>query len=98
MDPVVEGDQVWAAWWQHKARRSHGQELMHGSGSQPESACGVCGGSPQNHRVAWLSHKTKTGGSAGGDEIRARREASMKGDTRRDRGACVRRTRTAAKA
>jgi hypothetical protein len=26
--------------------------------------------------VTWLSHKTKTGGSAGGDRIRARREAS----------------------
>jgi hypothetical protein len=26
--------------------------------------------------VTWLSHKTKTGGSAGGDGIRARREAS----------------------
>jgi hypothetical protein len=27
-------------------------------------------------RVTWLSHKTKTGGSADGDGIRARREAS----------------------
>jgi hypothetical protein len=27
-------------------------------------------------RVTWLSHKTKIGGSAGGDGIRARREAS----------------------
>jgi hypothetical protein len=26
--------------------------------------------------VTWLSHKTKTGGSAGGDWIRARRETS----------------------
>jgi hypothetical protein len=51
---------------------------MQGSGSQPESARGVCGGPPQNHRVTWLSHKTKTGGSAGGDEIRARRDASKR--------------------
>jgi hypothetical protein len=29
-------------------------------------------------RVTWLSHKTKTGGSAGGDGIRARREASKR--------------------
>jgi hypothetical protein len=43
-----------------------------GSGSRPESARGVCGGSPENHPVTWLSHKTKTGGSAGGDGIRAR--------------------------
>jgi hypothetical protein len=52
-----------------KARRSHGQEPVQGSGSRPESACGVCGGSPQNCQVTWLSHKTKTEGSAGGDEI-----------------------------
>jgi hypothetical protein len=31
-----------------KARRSHGQELVQGSGSRLESACRVCGGSPQN--------------------------------------------------
>jgi hypothetical protein len=59
-----------------KARRSCKQEPVQGSGSRPESARGVCGGSPQNCRVTWLSHKTKTGGSAGGDGIRACREAS----------------------
>jgi hypothetical protein len=59
-----------------KARQSRGQELVQGSGSRPESAHGVCGGSPQNCQVTWLSHKTKTGGSTGGDGIRARREAS----------------------
>jgi hypothetical protein len=48
---------------------------VQGSGSRPESARGVCGGSPQNHRVTWLSPKTKSGGSAGGDGIWARREA-----------------------
>jgi hypothetical protein len=52
-----------------KARQSRGQELVQGSSSRPESARGVCGGSPQNRRVTWLSHKTKTGGSAGGDGI-----------------------------
>jgi hypothetical protein len=61
-----------------KARRSHGQEPMQGSGSRPKSARGVCGGSPQNRRVTWLSHKTKTGGSTGRDGIRARREASKR--------------------
>jgi hypothetical protein len=50
---------------------------VQGSGSRPESARGVCSGSSENHRVTWLSHKTKTGGSAGGDGIRARREASL---------------------
>jgi hypothetical protein len=61
-----------------KARRSRGQEPVQGSGSRPESARGVCGGSPQNRQVTWLSHKTKTGGSAGGDGIRARRDASKR--------------------
>jgi hypothetical protein len=45
-----------------------------------------------------LSHKTKTGGSAGGDRIRARREASMPVETWRDRRACVGRMWTAATA
>jgi hypothetical protein len=76
-----------------KARRSRGQEPVQGSGSRPESAHGVCGGSLQNRRVTWLSHKTKIGGSAGGDGIWARREASMLADTWRDRRACVGRTR-----
>jgi hypothetical protein len=81
-----------------KARRSPGQEPVQGSGSRLEFARGVCGGSPETRRVTWLSHKTKTGGSAGGDRIRARREASMLVDTWRDRRACVGRTRTAATA
>jgi hypothetical protein len=69
-----------------------------GSGSRPESARGVCGGSLENRRVTWLSHKTKTGGSAGEDVIRARREASMLADTWRDRRACVGRMRSSATA
>jgi hypothetical protein len=81
-----------------KARRSRQSEPVQGSGSQPESARGVCGGSPENRRVTWLSHKTKTGGSAGGDGIRARREASMPADASRDRRTCVGRTRSVAKA
>jgi hypothetical protein len=72
-----------------KATWSHGQEPVQGSGSRPESARGVCGSSPQNRRVTWLSHKTKIGGSAGGDGIRARREALMSVDAWRDRRACV---------
>jgi hypothetical protein len=57
-----------------------------------KSAHGLCGGSPLNRQVTWLSHKTKTGGSAGKDGIRARREALMPVDTRRDHGACIERT------
>jgi hypothetical protein len=78
-----------------KARRSHGQEPVQGSGSRLESARGVCGASPENRRVICLSHKTKTKGSAGGDGIWARREASMPADVWRDRRACVGRTRSA---
>jgi hypothetical protein len=81
------------AW---KARRIRRLEPVQGSGSKPKSARGVCGGSPQNHRITWLSHKTKTGGSAGGDGIRARREASMPADEWRDHRAYVGRTQSAA--
>jgi hypothetical protein len=81
-----------------KPRQSRRSEPVQGSGSQPESARGVCGGSPENRRVTLLSHKTKTGGSAGGDGIWTRREASMPADTWRDHRACVRRTRSPATA
>jgi hypothetical protein len=47
--------------------------------------CGGCtesaGFTAVHHKtvgVTWLSHKTKTGGSAGEDGIRARREASKR--------------------
>jgi hypothetical protein len=79
-----------------KARWSHGQEPVHGSDSRPDSARGVCSGSPQNRRVTWLSHKTKTGGSAARDGIRAPREPSMSADTWRDHKAWIGRTRTTA--
>jgi hypothetical protein len=81
-----------------KARRSRRLEPVQSSGSQRESARGVCGGSPENRRVTWLSHKTKAGGLAGGDGIRARREASMPADAWRDHRACVGRTQSAATA
>jgi hypothetical protein len=81
-----------------KARRSRRSESVQGSGSSPESARGVCGSSLENRRVTWLSHKTKIGGSAGGDGIRASQEASMPADAWRDRRACVGRTRSAATA
>jgi hypothetical protein len=62
-----------------KARRSRRPELMQGSGARPESARGVCGDSPENHRVTWLSHKTKTRGlgaetgSGRAEKLRCRR-------------------------
>jgi hypothetical protein len=45
-------------------------------------------------QVTWVNNKTKTGGSASGDGIRARREASMLADTWRDRRAYIKRTQT----
>jgi hypothetical protein len=81
-----------------KARRSHGQEQVQGRGSRLESTRGVSGGSPENSRVTWLSHQTKTGGSAGRDGIRAHREASIPADAWRDRRSCVGRTQSAATA
>jgi hypothetical protein len=61
-----------------KATRSRGKEPVHGSDSRPESARRVCNGSPQDRRVTWLSHKTKTRCSAGRDRIWARWEASKR--------------------
>jgi hypothetical protein len=81
-----------------KSKTKSSIEPVQGSGLQPESARGVCGGSPENRWVTWLSHKTKTGGSAGGDGIRVRHEASMPADAWRDRRACVGRMRSAAMA
>jgi hypothetical protein len=81
-----------------KARRSHGQEPVQGSGSRPESARVVCSSSPENCRVTWLSRKTKIAGSAGGDGIRAGREASMPADAWRDRRACIVRMQSVATA
>jgi hypothetical protein len=71
---------------------------VRGSGSRLEYARGVCGDSPKNYRVIWSRHKTKTRGSAGGEGIRARREASLPTDAWRDRKDCIGRTRSAAKA
>jgi hypothetical protein len=81
-----------------KARQSRRSESMQGSGSQLKPACGVCGCSPENRRVTWFSHKTKTRGSAGRDGIRACREVSMPADAWRDRRACIGRTRSTATA
>jgi hypothetical protein len=81
-----------------KAGRSLEQKPVQGSGSRLESACGVCGSSPQNRCVTWLSHKTRTEGLAGGDGIRARQEASMPADKWQDHRVCIGRTRTAASA
>jgi hypothetical protein len=62
-----------------KARRSRGQKPVQGSGSRPESTRGVCGGSPQNRQVTWLSQKTRPEarraetGSGRAEKLRCRR-------------------------
>jgi hypothetical protein len=86
-DPVAIG----AMCGPHGGKKSKTKSSM-GTGG------GVCSVSPENRRVTWLSHKTKTGGSAGGDGIRTRLEASMPVDAWRDRRACVGRTQSAATA
>jgi hypothetical protein len=46
-DPVASGVKC-GPHGARKARRSHRSEPVQGSVSQPKSARGVCGGSPQN--------------------------------------------------
>jgi hypothetical protein len=62
---------------------------VQGSGSRPESACGICGGSPQNRR-GYLVEPQNQDRRLG----RRRRDAGASRDfeaedTRRDRKACV---------
>jgi hypothetical protein len=78
---------VRAAWWQEKQ-----DEVV------DRSRCRVAAHDRSLHAVTWLNHKTKTGGSVGGDGIRPRREASMPADVWRDRRASIGRMRTAAMA
>jgi hypothetical protein len=83
---------VRAAWWHEKK-----DEVV------DRSRCRVAAHDRILHvRIVVVHHKTigltKTGGSAGGDEIRARQEVSMLVNTWQDRRACVERTQTAAKA
>jgi hypothetical protein len=81
-----------------KVRRSHGQQPVQGRGSRLESACGVLRRFTTKLSGYLVEPQDKTGGSAGGDGIRARLEASMLADMWREHRACVGRTRTAAKA
>jgi hypothetical protein len=67
-DPMAAGSSA-GRMVVRKARQSRQPEPVQGSVSRPESARGVCGSSPENRRVTWLSHITKTGGSAAGEGI-----------------------------
>jgi hypothetical protein len=76
-----------------KARRSRRSESVQGSGSQPMSACGVCGGSPQNRQgylVEPQHQDRRLGGQRWDPGVPRSFEAE---DTSRDRKACVEATR-----
>jgi hypothetical protein len=96
--PVGQRDQVRTTWWQKKQDEIVDRSRCRVATHDRSPHTGFCGGSPQNCQFTWLSYKTKTGGLAGGDEIRARREASMPANTWRDRRACAGRTWSAATA
>jgi hypothetical protein len=68
-----------AVWWQEKQDEVIDRSRWRVAAHDRSLHAGVCGGSPENRRVTWLSHKTKTRGSAGGDGIRARRSFDVGG-------------------
>jgi hypothetical protein len=72
---------------------SSGVKCGQGSGSQPKSARGVCGGSPQN-RLCYLVEPQNQDRRLGGrrQDPGAPRSFEVE-DTRRDRKACVEATR-----
>jgi hypothetical protein len=78
-----------------KARQSHGQEPVQGSGLQPKSAREVCGSSPQN-RPGYLDEPQNQDRRLGGRRRDPGAPRSFETeDTRRDRKACVEATRRA---
>jgi hypothetical protein len=78
-----------------KARRSRGSEPVQGSGSQPKSTRGVCGGSPQN-RPGYLVEPQNQDRRLDGwrRDLGAPRSFEAE-DTHRDCKACVEATRRA---
>jgi hypothetical protein len=67
---------VRAAWWQEKQDEVVDPSRCRVATHNRSLHAGFAAVHQKTSRVSWLSHKTKTGGSAGGDGIRARREAS----------------------
>jgi hypothetical protein len=61
-----------------KARRSRGRSRCRVAAHDQSLQAGFVAVHHKIGRVTWLNHKTKTGGLAGGDRIRARREASKR--------------------
>jgi hypothetical protein len=70
---------VRASWWQEKQDEVIDQSRCRVAAHNRSLHAGFAEVHHKTGRVSWLSHKIKTGGSAGGDGIRARREASKRG-------------------
>jgi hypothetical protein len=64
-----------AAWWQEKQDEVVDRSRWRVAAHNRSLHVGFAAVHHKTDLVTWLSHKTKTGGSAGGDGIRARREA-----------------------
>jgi hypothetical protein len=50
------------SWLSHKTKVEPGlcgSQVMSGDRQRLHQVRGVCGGSPENHRVTWLSHKAE---------------------------------------
>jgi hypothetical protein len=69
---------VRAAWWQEKQDEVVDRSWCRVAAHNQSLHAGFAAVHHKTDRVTWLSHKTKTGGSAGGDGIWACREASKR--------------------
>jgi hypothetical protein len=69
---------VRAAWWQEKQDEVVDRSRCRVAAHNRSLHAGFAAVHHKTGRVTWLSRKTKTEGSAGGDGIRARREVSKR--------------------
>jgi hypothetical protein len=69
---------VRAAWWQEKQDEVVDRSRCRLAAHNRSLHVGFAAIHHKTGRVTWLSHKTKTGGSQGGDGIRAHRDASKR--------------------
>jgi hypothetical protein len=69
---------VRAAWWQEKQDEVVDRSWCRVVAHNRSLHAGFAAVHRKTDRVTWLSHKTKTEGSEGGDGIQARREASKR--------------------
>jgi hypothetical protein len=76
--PGSQQGQVRAAWWQEKQYEVVDRSRCRVAAHNRSLHAGFVVVHRKISRVTWLSHKTKTRGSAGGDGILARREASKR--------------------